>query len=328
MRLFQTSAFGGLLQDAARYLAPRFESARGPSRLSAHAIEKDYYLTEMLRLTSRNIGAPAIFKGGTSLTKGWGLSDRFSEDVDLFIDPLAFDPPLGGKAMRTCMRGLIAAITGELPLRKRSMPTRARRGIARTEHLSYESVLPGLAPIPTEICLAAGIGSGREPTETVALRSYLSEYIVATGVDIASADIAPFHMRLLHFRRTFVEKLFAIDHAVATTGAAGLPLGPYARHYFDLCSLSRRPEVIAMLQGPEYRAIVRDCIEIDRRFYRRAGRDPEAWSFRACRALFPEAALSAALRQDYERQCEMLCYGEYPPWREVLARFEALREWL
>jgi len=44
--------------------------------------------------------------------------------------------------------------------------------------------------------------------------------------------------------------------------------------------------------------------------------------------LFPEAGLSAALQQDYERQCEMLCYGEYPPWREVLARFEVLREWL
>jgi hypothetical protein len=50
-----------------------------------------------------------------------------------------------------------------------------------------------------------------------------------------------------------------------------------------------------MLRGPEYRAIVRDCIEIDRRFYRRAARDPNEWSFRASAVLFPEARLSAAL---------------------------------
>ena len=87
----------------------------------------------------------------------------------------------------------------------------------------------------------------------------LSEFLVVQGVLNGSPDLAPFDMRLLHFRRTFVEKLFAIDLAVTATIAAGLPLGPYARHYFDLCVLSSRPEVLEMLRGPEYRAIVRDC---------------------------------------------------------------------
>jgi hypothetical protein len=100
------------------------------------------------------------------------------------------------------------------------------------------------------------------------------------------------------------------------------------RHYFDLCALGSRPEVLEMLRGPEYRAIVRDCIEIDRRFYRRAARDPDEWSFRASAALFPEARLSAALEAQYEQQCSVLCFRGYPPWPEVLARFEALREWL
>ena len=36
-----------------------------------------------------------IFKGGTSLAKGWNLIQRFSEDIDIFLDPEAFQPAVG-----------------------------------------------------------------------------------------------------------------------------------------------------------------------------------------------------------------------------------------
>lgn len=32
------------------------------------------------------IGSYLVFKGGTSLSKAWKLTDRFSEDIDLAID--------------------------------------------------------------------------------------------------------------------------------------------------------------------------------------------------------------------------------------------------
>ena len=40
-------------------------------------IEKDYYVTEALRIVAREVGGKVIFKGGTSLSKGWNLIDRF-----------------------------------------------------------------------------------------------------------------------------------------------------------------------------------------------------------------------------------------------------------
>ena len=46
-------------------------------------IEKDYYVTEALRIIAGNDGERIIFKGGTSLSKGWNLIGRFSEDVDI-----------------------------------------------------------------------------------------------------------------------------------------------------------------------------------------------------------------------------------------------------
>jgi hypothetical protein len=320
LRLCEQSDFRQHIEDAGRHFAHR--------GIPPEYIEKDYYITECLRIVSAELGDAAVFKGGTSLSKGWALVDRFSEDVDLFIDPLAFDPPRGGKAMRTTMKRLSERVVCDLPVLLRGSSLRATRGIARSERFEYASVFPRPSPIAREVWLASGVGSGREPVSAVAIQSLVGEYLQASGASIVASDIGPFTMRLLHFRRTFVEKLFAVDHAVTVARATGLQVGARMRHYFDLCALGSRPEVLEMLRGPEYRAIVRDCIEIDRRFYRRAARDPDEWSFRASAALFPEARLSAALEAQYEQQCSVLCFRGYPPWCEVLARFEALREWL
>ena len=51
-----------------------------------YIIEKDWWVVQTLRLISRmDIAEHIVFKGGTSLSKVWGLIDRFSEDIDLAI---------------------------------------------------------------------------------------------------------------------------------------------------------------------------------------------------------------------------------------------------
>ena len=56
-------------------------------RVGDIAIEKDYWVTLVLRaIFSQSYGGHLVFKGGTSLSKGWNLIQRFSEDIDLAID--------------------------------------------------------------------------------------------------------------------------------------------------------------------------------------------------------------------------------------------------
>ena len=54
-------------------------------------IEKDWWVSNLLNII---FAMPAeckiIFKGGTSLSKAWKLIDRFSEDIDLSVDPAFF----------------------------------------------------------------------------------------------------------------------------------------------------------------------------------------------------------------------------------------------
>jgi Nucleotidyl transferase AbiEii toxin, Type IV TA system len=58
----------------------------GEGGIGRSIIEKDYWVTHVLWALSIS-GLDVWFKGGTSLSKGFGLVERFSEDLDLKIEP-------------------------------------------------------------------------------------------------------------------------------------------------------------------------------------------------------------------------------------------------
>ena len=69
-----------------------------------------YFVTEALRVIAATAGDKIIFKGGTSLSKGWNLIQRFSEDIDIFLDPQAFTPKLGNHGIDRELKRLRDAV--------------------------------------------------------------------------------------------------------------------------------------------------------------------------------------------------------------------------
>ncbi|HEY3381038.1 MAG TPA: nucleotidyl transferase AbiEii/AbiGii toxin family protein, partial [Vicinamibacterales bacterium] len=65
-----------------------YEEAGRRLGLSAGSVEKDLWVCWTLRTLFRlpSSGPHLTFKGGTSLSKGWKLIERFSEDIDIVID--------------------------------------------------------------------------------------------------------------------------------------------------------------------------------------------------------------------------------------------------
>lgn len=62
----------------------------------AHLLEKDAWVVWALSaLYDTALGEHLVFKGGTSLSKAYGVIRRFSEDVDLTYDIRAIAPDLG-----------------------------------------------------------------------------------------------------------------------------------------------------------------------------------------------------------------------------------------
>jgi hypothetical protein len=59
--------------------------------MSEKAVEKDWWVTLVLKAVfALPMSQHFVFKGGTSLSKGWKLVERLSEDIDIAIAPEAF----------------------------------------------------------------------------------------------------------------------------------------------------------------------------------------------------------------------------------------------
>lgn len=293
--------------------------------LRAAFIEKDYYVTEALRTIAQVSGEKVIFKGGTSLSKGWNLIQRFSEDIDLFLDPQAFTPPLGAKAIDRELKKLRDSIIESMHVTFLKDESRTFGGSGRNDWFNYDQKFGGQGEVLGRILLEAGIASGREPIVTMELHSYLGQFLQEAGVSLGADDEKPFSMQLLHFRRTFVEKMFAIHKRVELFKKNGLPIGSYARHYYDLSQLAQREEVISMLKSGEYAEIKADYDRISRTYFPDHYSYPADMSFANSEALFPSRELNEVIGAQYHEQCKLLCYGPYPEWSKVIGQFEQLR---
>lgn len=318
MRLFEHDDFEQAMLNAAERFA-----------VSEQFVEKDYYVTEILRIVSDRLGDKVIFKGGTSLSKGWDLITRFSEDIDLFVNPDKFDPRPGKKKMDGILKGLSAAVEEHPALTWLKDEGTTIGGSSREDYFEYRTHFPALPGIRSVVRLEPGVQSGDFPTEEVPITSLVAKYLQEQGMGDIAEDLGAFEMTLLHFRRTFVEKLFTLHGKVVRLLEGGPPIGRDARHYSDLFVLAGEQQVRAMLESPEYQTIRKDYDEKSREFYGKFYRPPEDLSFAASPALFPDAELRQRLAADYEEQCRLLFSGgDYPTFDQVLARFEEIRDLL
>ncbi len=315
VRLFENPEFEQAMLRAAEHFGVREQF-----------VEKDYYVTEILRIIAERLGDKAMFKGGTSLSKGWGLISRFSEDIDLFVNPDRFNPRPGRRKMHRILKELAAAVGEHPALTWQDNESVTIGGLGREDYFAYETRFAGLPGIRPAVRLEPGVQSGTFPTEVVPIASLVAQFLQEQGSGDMADDLDGFEMTLLHYRRTFVEKMFAIHGKVLRLQQDGVALGRDARHYPDLWALAGEHEVRAMLASPEYGEIRQDYDAKSREFFAKSYRPPEGLSFAESSALFPEGSLRDQLAAEYRTECNVLFSdGDYPPFEDVLARFEELR---
>lgn len=313
--LYQRDDFLDLVEEAARR-----------KRIPNPAIvAKDYFVTEALRIIAREFGAYVLFKGGTSLSKGWGLIDRFSEDIDLYVRPAGTEDET-----RERFRGIADAVGQFSGFTSRTgRKEKPKIWNSWTEEFQYEVGHDARDAIRPTVLLEAGIQSAEQPAEVRSLTSIVSQVLDEAGVPSDTADREPFAMELLHFRRTFVEKLFTLHSRVVRAEAQAKPLGRDARHFYDIAMLLRQPDTVRMLESPEYATICREYADLTRQFFPSQSKHlPEGMRLSVSPALFPDADLRRRLAVAYTQEADTLCYGEYPRFDEVLIQLEAIRHHL
>jgi hypothetical protein len=324
LKLFESPDFRDLLLAAADHFQD--------TGLNAQLIEKDYYVTEVLRLIANQWSEQVVFKGGTSLSKGWKLINRFSEDLDLFLLRNTSTPLLSKNQVDKTLKE-IEAVVAQLP-GFRYLPgseqsrSRSERGISRTSDFEYDARFPGIGAIQNRVLLEVGIRSGDYPLKTVDLSSFVADFLQARGESLEAEDEKAFSMTLLDYRRTFVEKLFGIHSKILQCQQNGTPFDTYTRHYYDLFCLAQTAEVKAMLKSEEYSDIKRDCDRISREYFQNSYSPIVDLRFSESVALFPTGELRQLIAKAYTSQCQILCFGSAPTWAEVEQCFETLKAWL
>jgi len=99
------------LEDRLFLLAQTTDAHAGMNQL---AVEKDWWVCLTLKALFRCSCANAmIFKGGTSLSKGFGVIDRFSEDIDLAISHAFFGIDKTNKSQKEKLRKMARAYIHE-----------------------------------------------------------------------------------------------------------------------------------------------------------------------------------------------------------------------
>lgn len=71
-------------RDIAEF-GPTIDAVAERLSISAAAVEKDYWVSEILRRLAYDYRANFVFKGGTSLSKCYSIVERFSEDIDVLV---------------------------------------------------------------------------------------------------------------------------------------------------------------------------------------------------------------------------------------------------
>lgn len=316
-----------------------FNDLSSSTKLSAQSIEKDWWVTTVLRALFSSSFSPYIaFKGGTSLSKCWKLIDRFSEDVDIAIDRefLGFTGEMSKSQISDKLRRKSCAfVRGDmkqeieqqlLAMGIKSSDFSVNVDITsvtttdpETIEVIYTSILPSSTTtryVRNAVLIEVGARSMMEPTEMVSIRSILSD-------NMAKAPFADalFEVRTVTPKRTFLEKAFLLHEEFAKSEAE-IRVDRMSRHIYDLERLMDTDFAQAALEDKELYVAV---VEHRKKFVGLKGFDyatllPPAISF------LPPISVIDGWRSDYEKMSSEMIYGDSLSFDELIERLSQLNE--
>lgn len=312
------------------------EQASATLGLLPSSVEKDFWVCWILRelFSLPEIGGGLTFKGGTSLSKGWALIQRFSEDIDIVMDRtlvgVATEPPAGSR--KNLDRYLESLTSGtKVFIRQRLLPElrehlhdRLPPAIRWTLRHSdedpnneailfeYESRFDRGGYVAPVVKIEPGARSDTAPSDIKDIEPFLSPYL----------EDARFQVRCVHPKRTFWEKAMLLHEELSRQSGAP-PKPRLARHYYDLSRLIEAGIGEQALADSN----LFDAVAQHRRiFFRRSQAIHDAarpGTFR----LSPHADQLQDWQRDYDTMREAMFYGEDPPgFGEILrivAEFES-----
>ena len=241
-----------LFNDA--ILAASRPKSEGGLGIKSIFIEKDYWICRSLGLMAKNDkDGRAIFKGGTSLTKAYGIGSRFSEDIDIAI---AEAWTLSGNQLKNLIRNTAKSMTSGLS--ELVIPGVTSKGShyykvfynypREVDTLQIGAIKAG------QLLVEINSFANPVPFEKCELKSFLTDFFIKTDnyALIDEYEMHPFVLPVLDKRRTLTEKLVSLLRCSLASNP--IPeLTAKIRHFYDLHYLLQNDDCKIYLQSSVFK---------------------------------------------------------------------------
>lgn len=210
-------------------------------------LEKDYWVTYVLwNLSKSKYKRKVVFKGGTSLSKAYGIIKRFSEDIDLaIITQEEESSQLSANQIKKLIKEVESALTVEPLSYEKGHPQESKGSKFRKTVYSYPQTMAGdFGQASNKLILEINSFANPYPFAEVEIESYLAQYLKDFDPSIIDEyGLGPVTINVLDFRRTFAEKVMGLVRASYESNSQLNQLREKIRHIYDLSKLLEQEEI-------------------------------------------------------------------------------------
>jgi hypothetical protein len=288
-------------------------------RISPAFIEKDYWITRTLQRMSHNPDAEkVVFKGGTSLSKAYRLTDRFSEDIDIaVIDADSFS----GNQLKMLIKRLTKDMASDLE-------EKVMQGITSKGSRFYRAIyrypdLTGLTSTAKAGQLLIEINTYANPYPYMKreISSFITDYLIAINRRdlLEQYGLNPFSVHVLEKKRTMVEKLASLLRFSFSENPT-VALAAKIRHFYDLYYLANDIECANYIQSADFKNDLAGLLAHDQQAFDA----PQGWQTKTISDSplvkeFPN--LWASLRSTYRNELTPLAFSKIPDEKLIAESF-------
>lgn len=288
-------------------------------KIKEEFIEKDYWITLVLnRLAKSKYAKESVFKGGTSLSKGFGLIDRFSEDVDIAIID---GNNKTGSEIKKIIRTIEKEITKELIESKingiTSKGSRFRKSV-------FEYVNTDLKNKNNKLIVEVNSFANPYPFQQITIKSFVYDFLNQTDKEqlIGKYNLFPFEINVLNKEQTLMEKLVSLIRFSFEENYADSISGKI-RHFYDLFFLMKNKDCYSFVNSKEFKKNFNKILDHDREIFD----EPKGWNSKS----LSESPLInnfdnlwIKLRDKYKTELSALAYTPIPKEKDIAKSFKEL----
>ncbi len=302
--------------------------------LPAIAIEKDWWVTLTLKASfDLDYSSNVVFKGGTSLSKGWDLIERFSEDIDLALDRkfFGFEGDISKnkikKLRKISCKFISNTFVSDLTKKFTEWKTIDECSLNAQEvkesdkdpqiiEIHYNSVFERSDYLPQRVLIEISSRSLIEPREEREINSIISNMFTSQSFTTKS-----FNIPSVLPQRTFLEKIFLL-HEEFIQDISKIRVGRLSRHLYDLEKLMDTEYGIAALKDKE---LFVSIVNHRKKFNAIRGLDYSNHVPNKLKIIPPNDVIKE-WEKDYTTMTQNMIYGEALSFDALIKRIEILQK--